>query len=175
MRNTKSRTVFPRVFFGVLTIASISIAAAGGVFAESWTRGREIGTFPHTEVAFEPFVLSVWGGDGSHVDGLCLYYNVRSTPVEIGGQETSAGEFYPDVIYEISNGDGDWETLTVSRVPLGKRVTTIVEPRAKSRPFKVNLDMFVPYIGKAKYGRIVLETVESAAFRIDELQPEKKS
>jgi len=118
--------------------------------------------------------LNVWGGDGTHVHGLCAYHNVKSTPVTIGGQETPAGEFYPDVIYEISNGDGDWETLDAPSVDLGKRTITIVEPRATSRPLKVNLDMFVPFIGKVKYGRIVLQTIESAVFQIDELQPETK-
>jgi hypothetical protein len=108
------------------------------------------------------------------VNGLCVYFNVRSDPIEIGGEETATGEFYPDVIYEISNGDGDWETITAPKIGRGTRTTTVVGSRATSRPFKVNLDIFVPYIGKAKYGRIVLETIESAVFRIDELQPGKK-
>jgi hypothetical protein len=159
----------------LLCITSICITAIPCVFAESWTRGREIGTFPQDEVPFEAFTLDVWGGDGSHVHGLCAYYNIKSTSVEIGGQETQGGEFYPDVLYEISNGDGDWETLDVPKVNLGKRLTTVVEPRTKSRPLNVNLDVFVPFIGKAKYGRLVLQTIDRAVFRIDELQPLEKT
>jgi hypothetical protein len=158
----------------LICVAYASTAARFSLYAEGWTRGREIGTFPHAEVPFEPFVLSVWGGDGTHVDGVCSYYNVKSSSVEIGGQETPSGEFYPDLLYEISNGDGDWETLVAPSASIGKRITTIVEPRTKSRPLKVNLDMFLPFIGKVKYGRVVLQTIESAVFRIDELQPADK-
>lgn len=143
------------------------------VYADGWTRGRPIGTFPAGEVPFEPFVLNVWGSDGSNVSGWCRYYNAKSAAFEIDGEETSSGEFYPDVIYQVSNGDGDWETLEVPIINRGKRITIVVESGATSRPLRVNLDMFVPLIGKAKYGSLVLKMGERAAFRIDELQPPK--
>ena len=165
---TRNRRVLAWSLIGLAYFVMIGTVS---LYADGWTRGRDIGTFPNSEAPFEPFVLNVWGGDGTHVHGLCAYYNAKSTAVEIGGQETSAGDFYPDVIYEISNGDGDWETLAAPSVNLGKCITTVVKPRTKSRPLRVSLDMFVPFIGKVKYGRIVLQTVESASFRIDELQP----
>lgn len=143
------------------------------VYAGGWTRGRPIGTFPAGEVPLQPFVLNVWGSDGTSVNGWCRYYNAKSDAFEVDGQETSSGEFYPDVIYQVSNGDGDWETLAVPIVKRGKRITIIVEPRGTSRPLRVNLDMFVPLIGKAKYGSLVLKMGERAVFRIDELQPPK--
>jgi hypothetical protein len=149
----------------------ICTPAASVLCADGWTRGRPIGTFPAGEVPFEPFVLSVWGSDGSGVSGLCSYYNAKSHPFEIDGEETSSGEFYPDVLYQVSNGDGDWETLEVPIVKRGKRTTITVESRTTSRPLRVNLDMFVSLIGKVKYGSVVLKMGERAAFLIDELQP----
>ena len=155
----------------LIAVAFAFMPTPSFVYAEGWTRGRPIGTFPAGEVPFEPFVLNVWGSDGSHVSGLCRYYNAKPHAFEIDGQETSSGEFYPDVIYQVSNGDGDWETLQIPIINRGKRVTITVEPRATSRPLRVNLDMFVPLIGKTKYGSVVLKMGERAAFRIDELQP----
>lgn len=164
------RTMLIRVLIVVISIWTLK---AFVVYAEGWTRGRPIGTFPAGEVPFEPFVLNVWGSDGSNVSGLCRYYNAKSDAFEIDGQETSSGEFYPDVIYQVSNGDGDWETLEVPIVNRGKQVTIVVDSRATSRPLRVNLDMFVPLIGKAKYGSVVLKLGERAVFRLDELQPPK--
>jgi hypothetical protein len=162
------------VLIGVVYICTTKFSV---VYAGGWTRGRPIGTFPAGEVPLEPFVLNVWGSDGTNVSGLCRYYNVNSYTFEIDGQETSSGEFYPDVIYQVSNGDGDWETLEVPIINRGKQARIIVESRATSRPLRVNLDMFVPLIGKFKYGSLVLKMGERAVFRIDELQPpnEKKN
>lgn len=157
--------------WGLIILIYIWTPKFSVVYADGWTRGRPIGTFPAGEVPFEPFVLDVWGSDGSNVSGLCSYYNAKSAAFEIDGQETSSGEFYPDVIYQVSNGDGDWETLEVPIVNRGKRITITVKSQAASRPLRVNLDPFVPLIGKFKYGSLVLKMGERAVFRIDELQP----
>lgn len=159
----------------VIAVIYIFTAESPIVFAEGWTRGRPIGTFPAGEVPLEPFVLDVWGSDGSNVKGWCRYSNAKTAAFEIDGQETSSGEFYPDVIYQVSNGDGDWEPLETPIVNRGKRITITVESQSTSRPLRVNLDPFVPLIGKFKYGSLVLKMGERAVFRIDELQaPERK-
>jgi hypothetical protein len=168
--------VVSSIRYALLTwgFASVVYACTSGSFlvrADGWTRSRPIGTFPPGEVHVEPFMLDVWSGDGIHVSGLCAYYNSTPHSVDIDGRETSSGEFYPDVIYEISHGDGDWETLEVPTNNPGKQLTITVEARTRSRPLRINLDMFVPLIGKAKYGRLVLKTGEKAVFRVDELQP----
>jgi hypothetical protein len=159
------------------SIACVIYVCTSGSFlvhADGWTRSRPIGTFPSSEAPIEPFRLDVWSGDSVHVYGLCAYYNSTSHSVDIDGHQTNSGEFYPDVIYEISHGDGDWETLEVPTNNPGKQLTITVEGKTRSRPLRVNLDMFVPFIGKAHYGRLVLKTGEKAVFAIDELQPEKK-
>src|ERR1043165_2604896 len=127
------------VLLWVLSGAYTLISKSSVVCAEPWTRGRPIGTFPTGEVPFEPFVLNVWGSDGSNLTGWCRYYNEKPYGFEIDGQETSNGDFYPDVIYQISNGDGDWETLEAPSIKRGKRMTITVESRATSRPLRVNL------------------------------------
>lgn len=166
-----SRTVLMWVLIAVTYICTTKSSV---VCAEGWTRGRPIGTFPAGEVPFEPFVLSVWGSDGSNINGWCSYHNAKPDVFEIDGQETSSGEFYPDVIYQVSNGDGDWETLDTLIIKRGKQMTITVESNTTSRPLRVNLDMFVPLIGKAKYGSLVLKMGERASFRIDELQAPKE-
>ena len=162
------------VMWVLIPVMYILTPKSSVVYAEGWTRGRPIGTFPAGEVPLEPFLLSVWGSDGTNVRGWCHFYNAKSDVIEIDGQETSSGEFYPDVIYQVSNGDGDWETLEAPTVNRGTRTTIIVEARGTSRPLRVDLDIFVPLIGKVKYGSLVLKMAERAAFRLDELQPPKE-
>jgi hypothetical protein len=145
------------------------------VYGDGWTRGRQVGTSVTNKESSETFTLDVWGGDGKHVHGLCSYHNFSARPFEIDGQETRGGDFYPDVIYEVSNGDDRWQTLEVPSVEFGKQLTTVVESRGTSRPLRVDLDSFTPLIGKFKYGRLVLKSGESAVFQIDELQPAEKN
>jgi hypothetical protein len=155
---------------GVAVMLFVCTTKSFLVYGKGWTRGRQVGTSLTDNVPLAPFTLDVWSGDGNHVNGLCTYHNANPYSVEIDGQETRSGEFYPDVIYEISNGDGKWQTLEVPKAELGRQVTITVESKATSRPLRVSLDMFARFLGKARYGRLVLKSGESAVFQLDELQ-----
>ena len=143
--------------------------------AEGWTRGRPLATVPESDAVFEPFVLNVWSGDGVRVYGLCAYYNAKSVPVIIEGIEAPNGYFYPDVVNQVSSAkDGDWRPLEVRTKNAGKRETLVVEARGTSKTLRVDLDVFIPLIGKMKYGRLLLKNGEAAVFRVDDLQPPEK-
>jgi hypothetical protein len=145
------------------------------VRADGWTRARPLVTLPESDVVFEPFVLNVWSGDGPHVYGLCAYHNAKPTPITIEGRETPNGHFYPDVVNQVSNvKDGKWQTLeALTKIP-GKPTILAVEARGTSKTLRVDLDVFIPLIGKMKYGRLLLKSGESAVFQLDDLQPPGK-
>jgi len=51
--------------------------------------------------------------------------------------------------------------------------TLTVPVKTSSKVLTVDLDAFVPMIGKFKYGRLLLKTGESAIFNLDYLRPPK--
>lgn len=158
-----------------LSFSLISLTGIRAARADAWTKGLPIGTWPATQNTFEPFVLEVWGGDETHVYGLCTFYNTKLALTAIDGVETSNGDFYPNVIAQVSNDKrGTWETLKTSPTILGKDVTITVEAKGASRTLMVDLDVFRPFIGKLRYGRLLLKTGERATFELADLRPPKK-
>jgi hypothetical protein len=146
--------------------------------ANGWTRGLPIGEVGADErKAPESFVLEVWSGDDDgHVYGLCMYFNGKSVPSTIEGIETSDGDFYPQVSFQVADNEqgSQWKTIEASISRPGKSTKLTVAPKSASKALKVDLDVFRPYIGKGKYGRLLLKTGESAVFQIDDLQPPEK-
>jgi len=148
--------------------------------AAGWTRGLPIGEVGADERKTpEPFVLEVWGGDDDHdLHGLCTYYNIKSTPFAIDGIETPDGDFYPNVSFQVADQKEslEWTMIAPAISREGKTITLSVAPKSPSRSLKVDLDIFRSFIGKRKYGRLLLKTGEAAVFQIDDLQaPEKKT
>jgi hypothetical protein len=151
----------------------VETARAGG-----WTRGLPIGEVAADErKTSEPFVLEVWSGDDDgHVYGLCMYFNGKSVAATIEGTETPDGNFYPQVSNQVADVErgGQWKTIEAPASPPGKAATRIVQPEQASRSLRVELDVFRPFIGKGKCGRLLLKSGESAVFQIDDLQPPEK-
>lgn len=160
------------VSVGLLIICSLEAPAAG------WTRGLPIGEVGADERKTpEPFVLEVWGGDDDHdLHGLCTYYNIKSTRFAIDGIETEEGDFYPHVVCQVADqkDSSPWKTISEAIYRRGKPAIVTVEPRGASKTLKIDLDVFRPFVGKGKFGRLLLKNGEAAVFQIDDLQPPQK-
>lgn len=141
--------------------------------ADSWIRGISVGTRAWEDVKLEALMLesvSKWGESG-RMSGSCAYYNYSPAVLALEGSETSDGDFYPIVTNQVANDkNGEWKTLKRS-VPHGKTATLMLEAKSVSKLMTVDLDSFVPMIGKFKYGRLVLNNGESAIFLLDYLLP----
>ena len=161
-----------RAFVAVVIIAYADLCRAG------WTRGLPIGEIGADERRPpRPFVLAVWGGDDDgHVHGLCTYFNGRSVPSILEGIETAEGDFYPQVSYQVSDTEQGTQAKTIEAPtsPPGKVAIWTVQPKEASRPLKVDLDVFRPFIGEGKFGRLLLKSGEAVTFQIDDLQPPEK-
>ena len=171
-------TRFPVALLFSIVLAVILSPSSQTAHANGWTRSLPIGEVGVNErKGFEPLVLGVWSGDDEHhVHGLCTYYNITSALFTIEGIETSDGDFYPQVLSQVSDKKegGHWKTIKESISRSGKPTKLAVEPQSPSKTLKVDLDAFLPFVGQRKYGRLLLKTGESAVFQIDDLQPPEK-
>jgi hypothetical protein len=140
---------------------------------ESWTRGIGGGTYSVADIKVEAFELNTVSKDGrtGRVSGTCIYDNRSPIVVALKGTETSDGDFYPSVTNQVGNDkNGHWKTVRRPTVD-GKARTLAVPVKTSSKLLTVDLDAFVPMIGKFKYGRLLLENGESAIFELNYLRP----
>lgn len=143
--------------------------------ADSWTRGIGGGMVGIADIKTESFRLSSVSKNGGtgHMWGSCVYDNRSPALVALKGTETSDGEFSPSVVNQVGNDrNGEWKTIG-RPVVHGKAKILTVPVKTSSKLLTVDLDAFVPMIGKFKYGRLVLKTGESAVFGLDNLRPPK--
>ncbi len=149
------------------SIISVCIAAL-----DTWSRGIRQGVpgrFDTSSAALSMAVVSKQVD--AHLWGVCTYCNYSSTLRVIEGVEGKDGTFHPTMVSQVSNEtDGKWKTIESVTVP-GKPATVRVPPKSRSQIFYVNLDAFVPLLGKFEYGRVMLKTGEKVELELTELQP----
>ena len=159
-------------------VATFVVISVQALSAAGWTRGLPIGEVGADERKEpERFVLAVWGGyDHRDLHGVCTYSNGTSRTVILEGIETTDGDFYPKVLSQVADQkeNPEWKTIATGISRAGKVVTITVEPKTASGPLKVDLDVFRPFVGKGKFGRLVLKNGEAAVFQSDDLQPPEK-
>ncbi len=149
------------------SIVSVCIAAL-----DTWSRGIRQGVpgrFDTSSAALS--MAGVSKGIDAHLWGFCTYCNYSSTLRAIEGVEGKDGNFHPTIVSQVSNKtDGKWKTIRSAAVP-GKPATVTVPPKSRSQMFYVNMDAFVPLIGKFEYGRVLLKTGEKVELELTELHP----
>ncbi len=161
----------------VLIIAALSFFVVAGARGDGWSRGVPLGTWSIEDAIknFKSFELVVWSGEDERVlYGLCTFTNATAALFAIDGTVSDEGDFYPTVSAQVGERlDGEWKTIR-SPVGHGKPATITIEPMSPSKSLHVDLKVFQPFIGKAKYGRLVLRTREAATFELDSLtKPEQ--
>lgn len=109
---------------------------------------------------------------GLHLTGQCTYYQLDGqTPrvAVIEGTDSEACGFWPDVLSQVKNEKtGEWETIA-EPFNHGHRKTVEIKPGEFNQELFVSLDVFLPFVGKRKLGRLVLKEGESATFELDKL------
>jgi hypothetical protein len=82
----------------------------------------------------------------------------------VKGHFNKRGEFSANVSLEVSDQeDGNWKIIE-SSVSDRVDVTLTGAQHIDALSIYVQLDAFQPYIGKSKFGRVVLQTGESEVF-----------
>jgi hypothetical protein len=128
--------------------------------------------------AFQPFEITgvESSEEGDHVIGKFSFVNYKAgekppAPVMIRGGKKPDNSFWPDAVAQVGDDNGNW--IAIGKPSTSGTITVSLEVSAKADPerFYVNLDIFRPIIGKKKYGRVVLETGDSAIFELNDLLP----
>jgi hypothetical protein len=87
----------------------------------------------------------------------------------IEGTDTKDCGFWPDVISQVKNEQtGKWETIA-EPFNHGHRKTINIKPGEFNQELLVTLDVFLPFVGKHKLGRLALKSGEIATFDLKKL------
>ena len=104
---------------------------------------------------------------------LSYYQTANQKPAVrvIEGTRTKDGIFWPYVTSEVKDEKtGLWSTLPAPSWN-GTPETVAIKPEKSCLEMQVVLDHFKAFIGKQKYGRVVLKTGEAATFELKHLSP----
>jgi hypothetical protein len=132
-----------------------------------WT--RDVTDRMHPGTAFELIVTSSVAG---RLSAECGYqYINKESPVVLHGTKDSDDEFSPFVSYEVAT-EGTIKWKTIGKFTESQNPTTIEISSANPKVgLHVDMETFRSSIGRFRWGRIVLENGEAAAFAIDDLLP----
>jgi hypothetical protein len=109
---------------------------------------------------------------GLHLTGQCTYFQLDGQSPRIAVIEGTDGKgcgFWPDVISQVKNEQtGKWETIA-QPFNRGHRKSVEIRPGEFNQELFVALDVFLPFVGKQKLGRVALKGGEVATFELDKL------
>ncbi|SRR5579884_323563 len=106
---------------------------------------------------------------GDRLIGDFIFVAPSENAVTLQGTKTLDGDFWPKVVYQVSNSGEQWETIGKSKH--SGTPATIQIPGGKADRLRILLTDYKPLIGKYKYGRIVFSNGESAVFYLELIDP----
>lgn len=136
----------------------------------TWTRdvtgGGTLSNYPD-----EPFVLLMASSNDGHLMASYGYqYIERKGTVALHGVEKSETEWAPLVSYEVATkGTTEWKEI--AKFTAKTFASIIVNSSHPRFVFAVGMDPFRAYIGKATWGRVVLENGDFAPIALEDLLP----
>lgn len=114
--------------------------------------------------------------DGQRFEASGDYNNLGSKPVQVEGREIESHpgfvDFYPYATLEVSNSkSGNWKMIGTSpRQNEGKAISVLMKPNSlrdhpipvRNRDCSIEVNAFRRFIGKIRYGRVVLRNGETS-------------
>lgn len=144
--------------------------------AASWIREGPSSLSSDLDRSTGPFELKVVRCDDSHLTGLAVLsrYSTRrdykGETVTITGVETADGRFWPNVTLEVSDQiAGQWQRIPSVAIN-GATALRRISPHTLGAAFFVNLDPFSRFIGRGRYGRLLLENGDDVIFDLHTLE-----
>ena len=168
-------------FYSALVVCIFSsLGLAGRALGDetpslSWSRG----TFSHSVEGSTQQKLMLWlVKQDSRLVGRFAYSQPsvegpQSKPMP--GVKAADGTFWPDATLLIQNErTAAWEAIVAPRIE-GDRANVTVNAGEPNFGLHILLDPFKPFIGKAKFGRVVLKNGEISTFYLEDLEEPKAS
>jgi hypothetical protein len=164
---------YQRIVLALLLLVSEMRSVCAAPDAEecrSWTRDIT-GGGTLTDYPGESFVLLMASSMEGHLSASYGYqYIERKGPVVLHGVEKSEREWAPFVSYEVATrGTTEWKEIGKFTPSHSAPVT--IDSTHPRFVFGVGMDPFRAYIGKATWGRVVLENGDFAPIALEDLLP----
>jgi hypothetical protein len=148
-------------------------AAPGYWFDDELDRIYPFGTLPF-------LVGALCSPKGTEVLGICSYIDKDGiSPTQLKGTRSRTPDglcarepyFWPSVTAQVAtDANGPWKAIDSPPLP-GEPFTISIEPRDTSVNLCVNMNNFRPFIGRFRYGRLVLPNGNAAIFQLQDLLP----
>jgi hypothetical protein len=118
-----------------------------------------------------PFYVGVITSVDGRLSALCGYHYVKPTKiVALRGRRDSDGNLWPVVSCDVATtGKTTWRTISKSHVPVDSKVVNISSDNQAQ--LYVDMESFRPFIGDFRWGRVVLESGDTAIFALEDLLP----
>jgi hypothetical protein len=150
----------------LLALFYFGIIAKGDEY--NWTRDL-IQDSTNAEARNKPFHVAVAAATDSKLEGLCTYDPRRSIPpIVLHGKIDIKGQLWPVVSYELRTGTDQWR-----QVARRTESTNALVIKRDNGPVRLNVDMepFRGFIGRSRWGRVVLENGDAAVVDLDDFLP----
>lgn len=154
----------------LIPVISSVVAAADAGKSCNWTRdvtgGGTMANFPG-----EPFVLLMMSSIEGHLFASYGYQYIESKgAIVLHGVEKSETEWAPFVSYEVAiKGTTQWKEI--AKFTAKSFASMTIDSAHPRFVFHVGMDPFRSYIGKATWGRVVLENGDFAPIALEDLLP----
>lgn len=139
--------------------------------SSTWTRdvtsGGSLKDYPNI-----PFVLLITSSFRGRLSASYGYQYIEGkSAVSLRGKRISDDEFAPFVSYEIAT-EGTTKWKTICKIVESEKPTSVKIDAAHPRlALDVDIEPFRPFIGKATWGRVVLENGDTAPLELEDLLP----
>ncbi len=161
------------LLIGLTFFAASSHSRSGTDDCEWWSRG--ILAQPSVDPAVDNrFTLFQVTGRHCHLTGKLSYYqteNQNPAVKIIEGTRTKDGIFWPYVTSEVKDEKTEMWSALPAPAWNGHPETVTIKPKESCLEMQVVLDHFKAFIGKHKFGRVILKTGEAATFELKHLSP----
>lgn len=116
------------------------------------------------------FLLAILSSIEDRLVGYFAFHNQSIGQVILNGTKTQDREFWPSVLMQVSNGENS-EWTTIAQPATSDEVASLTVDGKSTAKLMIKMDSFRPFVGKFKFGRVVLENGEPAWFELNELRP----
>lgn len=132
-------------------------------------------TPPFVVLAFESptgkDVLAACGYGDKDATSPTLIEGTRTPPGTTAPSITGEPEFWPSVTAQVAVAyNREWTNIPAPSLP-GEPGTLSIAPKTVAADLYVNLNKFRPFVGKFRYGRLLLPSGKGAIFELRELLP----
>jgi hypothetical protein len=159
------------VIMALVVTRPLSLADETRAIAKGWDRDF---LEDDPDLKSHPFFLAILSSANDRLTGYFAFRNTLVGPILLHGIRTPGDEFWPIVQLQITNDkNGEWTTIASSVDD--RSLTTLRVGSQETVRMMVAMDPISRFVGKFRFGRVLLENGEAALFELNNLLPPKSA